>query len=605
MFRTSIIARSIKVLSNVDQKRILAVLAIQILFGLLDLVGVALVGILGALAVTGVQAKMPGDRVSAALEFLNIDGYTIQQQATFIGLIAATILILKTLFSIIFVRKTVFFLSRRSAKISSELLERVFSQPLVSVQSRSIQDTLYVVTAGVDAITLGVLNTAVLMISDLSLLIILAIGLYAVDPLVAISSMLTFTAIALLLYRLLQVRAVRLGYEQRNLSVESSEKILEVLHSYREIIVRNRRQYYANELGKLRFRLADVNAERAFMPNISKYAIETTVVIGTLAIAGLQFYLNDASRAIAVLSVFMAASTRISPAILRLQQGAVLIKSSIGSAGPTLDLIEELRDAKLSNEGIDRPNFNHADFSGEICLKSVSMTYQSKNVPAVKEITLRIKPGQVVAFVGPSGAGKTTVIDLILGVLEADIGEVQIENMAPLEAIRKWPGSIGYVPQDVMISNGTIRQNVCLGYPTDQFDDAPVWAALEIAQLADFVKGLPNGLDTQVGDRGAQLSGGQRQRLGIARAMFTKPRLLVLDEATSALDGTTEASISEAVHQLKGGVTIVLIAHRLSTVRESDVIHYMEEGKILKSGSFEEIKMAIPEFAEQARLMGL
>jgi ABC-type multidrug transport system fused ATPase/permease subunit len=605
MFRTSIIARSIKVLSNGDQKKVIAVLVIQILFGLLDLAGVALVGVLGALAVTGVQAKMPGDRVAAVLEFLNLDGYKLQQQAMVIGLIAATILILKTLFSIIFVRKTVFFLSRRSAKISSELVERVFSQPLVSVQSRSMQDTLYAVTAGVDAITLGVLNTTVLVISDLSLLAILALGLYAVDPVVAVSSMLTFGAIAFLLYRLLQVRAVRLGYEQRNLSVESSEKILEVLNSYREIIVRNRRQYYASELGKLRFRLADVNAERAFMPNISKYAIETTVVLGTLAIAALQFYLNDASRAIAVLSVFMAASTRISPAILRLQQGAVLIKSSIGSAGPTLDLIEELRDAKLSNEGIDQLKFNHADFSGEISLKSVSMTYQSKNVPAVKEITLRIKPGQVVAFVGPSGAGKTTVIDLILGVLEADIGEVQIENMPPLDAIRKWPGSIGYVPQDVMISNGTIRQNVCLGYSTDQFDDDPVWAALETAQLADFVKGLPNGLDTQVGDRGAQLSGGQRQRLGIARAMFTKPRLLVLDEATSALDGTTEASISEAVHQLKGGVTIVLIAHRLSTVRESDVIHYMEDGKILKSGTFEEIKMVIPKFAEQARLMGL
>ena len=605
MFKNSIIARSVRILSKSDRKRILVVLAIQIFLGLLDLAGVALVGILGALAVNGVQAKVPGNRVATALDFLQIENYSLQQQATIIGLLAATTLILKTVFSIIFVRKTVFFLSRRSAKISSELVEQVFAQPLVRVQSRSMQDTLYIVTAGVDAITLGVLNTTVLIISDFSLLIILAFGLYIVDPVVAVSSLLTFIAIALLLYRLLQVRAVRLGHEQRSISVESSEKILEVLNSYREVIVRNRRSYYASELGKLRYRLADVNAERAFMPNISKYAIETTVVLGTLGIAALQFSLNDASRAIAVLSVFMAASTRISPAILRLQQGAVLIKSSIGSAGPTLDLIEELKELSSTNEGIDPLKFDHTGFSGEIDLKAVSLTYPSKKIPAVNGVTLHINPGQVVAFVGPSGAGKTTVIDLILGVLEADNGEVQIENMSPLEAIRKWPGSIGYVPQDVMISNGTIRQNVCLGYSLEEVDDDAIWNALEIAQLADFVRGLPHHLDTPVGDRGAQLSGGQRQRLGIARAMFTKPRLLVLDEATSALDGATEASISEAVHNLKGGVTIVMIAHRLSTVRESDLIHYMEDGRILKSGTFDEIRVAIPEFAKQARLVGL
>jgi ABC-type bacteriocin/lantibiotic exporter with double-glycine peptidase domain len=156
-----------------------------------------------------------------------------------------------------------------------------------------------------------------------------------------------------------------------------------------------------------------------------------------------------------------------------------------------------------------------------------------------------------------------------------------------------------------MISNGTIRQNVCLGYSPEEVNDQAIWEALEIAQLANFVKELRNGLETQVGDRCAQLRAGQRQRLGIARAMFTKPKLLVLDEATSALDGATEASISEAVHLLKGGVTIVMIAHRLSTVRESDVIFYMRDGRIDMAGTFEEIRTAIPEFAIQAKLMGM
>lgn len=605
MFTNSVIGRSLRILSAKDRKKIIAVIVIQISFGLLDLLGIALVGILGALAITGVQAKGPGNRVSTALQILQIEDHSLQSQATIVGLLAATLLITKTILSVIFVRKTVFYLSRRSADISANLISKVLSQPLIKVQARSMQQTLYTVTSGVDSIAMGVLNTSVLIISDTSLLIILGIGLFVVDPIVALSTLLVFSGIAYLLYRLMQLRAIQLGEEQRLISIESSEKILEVLNSYREIVVRNRRSFYSRELGKLRFKLADVIAERAFMPNISKYVIEITVVVGSLAIAGLQFAVNDAARAVAVLSVFMAASTRISPAVLRLQQGAINIKSSVGSAGPTLDLIEELEDISSGREKVDDLVFVHDGFVGDIELEDITLTYPTKRVPAVRNVSIQIKQGQVVSLVGPSGAGKTTMIDIILGVLKPDSGRVKIQGDDPLKAIQLWPGAIGYVPQDVMISNGTIRQNVCLGYSVSEVPEERIWQALEVAQLSDFVRNLPDGLDTHVGDRGAKLSGGQRQRLGIARAMFTKPKLLVLDEATSALDGSTEASIAEAVHNLKGGVTIVMIAHRLSTVKESDVIHYLNEGELVMSGSFEELRKSIPEFDKQAKLMGI
>lgn len=605
MFSNSIVVRAVNLLAKSDRRKIIAVILIQIAFGLLDLAGVALVGVLGALAITGIGSRGPGNRVSSVLEILHIQNHSLQSQATILGLLAAALLISKTIFSVFFVRRTVFFLSRRSAAISANLISRVLAQPLIQVQSRSMQQTLFTVTSGVESIAMGILNTLVLIISDTSLLVILGAGLFIVDPLVAFSTLLVFTSIAFLLYRLMQVRASKLGERQREISIESSEKILEILNSYREIVVRNRRNYYAREIGKLRFDLADVLAERAFMPNISKYVIEVTVVLGSLAIAGLQFAINDASHAIAVLSVFLAASTRISPAILRLQQGAVNIKSHIGTAGPTLDLIEELAVLKQNVEKIDNLVFKHNGFNAEISLDNISLTYPGKSLPAVKDVSLQIGTGEVAAFVGPSGAGKTTIIDVILGVLEPDKGLVSIGNLKPLDAIKRWPGAIGYVPQDVMISNGTIRQNVCLGYSHEEIPDEAIWDALEIAQMSDFVRDLPNGLDTHVGDRGAKLSGGQRQRLGIARAMFTKPRLLVLDEATSSLDGSTEASISNAVHGLKGGVTVVIIAHRLSTVKESDTIHYLESGKLLKSGTFDELRKSIPEFDKQAQLMGL
>ncbi len=605
MFKNSIVARSLRVLPKVDRKKLFVVVFVQISFGLLDLAGVALVGILGALAITGAQSRPPGNRVSEALQILHIDQQNLQTQATIIGLMAAGLLISKTLLSVIFVRKTLFFLSRRSASVSTNLISRVLAQPLLQVQTRSMQQTLYGVTTGIDSIIIGVLNTTVLIVSDISLLAILAAGLFIVDPAVALSTFLVFSSVGYLLFRLLQVRAIKLGEEQRVLSIESSEKTLEVLNSYREIVVRNRRSFYASEFGRIRFDLADVEAERNFMPNISKYVIEVTIVLGSLSIAAVQFAVNDAARAIAILSVFTAASARIAPAVLRLQQGAIAIKSNIGSASPSLDLIEEFAHLNSETIDIDKLDLLHKGFNASIELQDLTFSYPTKVQPAVNSISLTIHPGEVVAFVGPSGAGKTTVIDLILGVLEPDFGTAKIQGLKPLQAIQRWPGAIGYVPQDVMISNGTIRENVSLGFSINEFTDEDIWRALEVAQLSDFVRELPDQLDSKVGDRGTKLSGGQRQRLGIARAMFTRPKLLVLDEATSSLDGTTEASITDAVHNLKGGVTIVMIAHRLSTIKESDTVYYISDGRLQMSGTFEEVRKAIPEFDEQAQLMGL
>jgi ATP-binding cassette, subfamily B, bacterial PglK len=605
MFRESVILRSVRILSRQDQKKVVLVLFIQVIFGFLDLAGVALVGVIGGLAITGVQGVKPGNRIYSFLEFLGIESFPLQTQVTILGVAAAFLLIAKTILSVVFVRKTIFFLSRRSAQISTELISRVLQQSFVKLQSRSMQETLFLVTSGVNAIAMGVLSTSVLIISDTSLLIILSLGLFVVDPIVALSTLLVFSCISYILYRLLQVRAKNLGEESKEVSIQSSEKILEVLNSYREIVVRDRQNYYARLLGGLRFRLADVSAETTFMPNISKYVIEITVVLGSLIIAAVQFILKDAAQAFAVLSVFMVASTRISPAILRLQQGAVSIKTTLGAAIPTLDLIEELSEYPLPDTQIKELDLNHQGFVGGVEVKDVTFTYPQNRDPAISGVSLQVKPGQIVSFVGSSGAGKSTLIDSILGILEPEFGTITIQGLPSRDAIKKWPGAIGYVPQDVLITNGTILENVCLAYPINQIDVADVWRALQIAHLADFVNSLPNGLNTQVGDRGTKISGGQRQRIGIARAMYTNPKLLVLDEATSSLDGVTESIITEAIQALKGDVTILLIAHRLSTVKESDVIHYLSGGKLLASGTFEQVRNSVPEFNLQAESMGL
>ena len=593
------------VLTHSDQKKVFLVTFVQISMGALDLLGVIAIGILGALSVTGLQSHTPGSRIGTLLRFFHLSNAPFQIQATVIGSAAVILLVGRTLLSIYFTRRMLFFLSRRGAVISATLISRLLSQPLLVVQSRTSQETLYAITAGVNIITLQILATGVVMASDISLLLVMGIGLFAVDPTTAFGTFLVFGVIGYSLYQFMHVRAGKLGHESTLLSIKSSEKIVEVFASYRELVVRNRRDYYAREIGKLRFDLANTLAEQNFMPYVSKYVIETAVVVGALILGAAQFVLYDATHAVATLAIFLAAGTRIAPAVLRVQQGAITIKNGVGGATQTLNLIDMLGNSPLVENVDDTVDTAHEGFNSEIQVKGARLTYPGKLVPAISDIDLLIPSGASVAFVGPSGAGKTTIIDVILGVLYPDEGGVLISGIPPLFAIAKWPGAISYVPQDVVIVGGTIRENVALGFPREAATDDLVMSALKVAHLDKFVVALPNGVDTEVGERGTDMSGGQRQRLGIARAMFTRPHILVLDETTSSLDGETEANISEAIHALRGSTTVVMIAHRLSTVRNADIVVYLAEGKIMAKGTFEEVRNSVPDLDRQAKLMGL
>ena len=596
---------SLDILPIGDRRKLFLITLVQIFLSLLDLVGVLAIGFLGALSVSGIQSKTPGTRASSLLSFLGISNLTFQQQAAMLGFFAVAVLTLRTVLSILFTRRILFFMSRRGALISSDLISKFLSLPLLTIQKWSIQAGIYAVTGGVQIIVLQVLALLVVLISDISLLIILIAGLFIVDPITALCTIVIFGSVSFALYLFMHVRAGRIGSINARLSIQSSEKVAEVFSSYRESVVRNRRDFYAREIAKTRFLLADASAEIGFMPYISKYIIESSVIVGAVLIGGVQFLMADSSHAVATLAVFVAAGSRIAPAVLRIQQGSISIKSNLGMAMPTLNLIAFLKEVSASPSVDDEIPLNHQDFEPKVIASNITFTYPEGESENLSEINFEANAGEIIALVGPSGAGKTTLVDVLLGIIKPDDGNVLISNLPPLEAIEKWPGAIAYVPQDVLIINGSIRENVALGYPLENATDKLVNDALRIASLADFVDSLPDALETNLGERGARLSGGQRQRIGIARALFTKPKLLVLDEATSSLDAMTEESISNDIKNLKGTTTVIVIAHRLSTVKDADRVVYIEQGRILAVGTFDEVRSLVPDFDNQARLTGI
>jgi ATP-binding cassette, subfamily B, bacterial PglK len=604
-YEIGILKKSLTLLSQRDRKILVLSAAIQIFLSFLDLAGIALIGILGALSVNGVQSRAPGNRVSQALELLRIDSFSFQTQAATLAILASALLLSRTLLSMYFSRRAMFFLSRRGANISLDLLSRLLNQNILDINSRTTQSTIYALTSGVSSLTLTIIGGSINLVADMALLTVMSIGLFVVDPILATCTFLLFGLILLILYKRLHLRVRRLGEAEANLSIESNNKIAEILSSYRENVARGRRSHYAKLIGSYRIQLAGTQAELSFLPNVSKYVVELAIVLGALVISAVQFQSQDATQAIGTLSVFLAAGTRIAPAVLRIQQAALTFKSASGSLRPTLDLIDSLREVSpINNESTDLDDI-HFGFEPKIKMKDVSFRYPGATDSALQNISLEVFEGETIAIVGSSGAGKTTLVDIILGILMPTSGTVHVSNEIPLIAISKWPGAISYVPQDVFIANGSVLENVIMGFDSASAHLENVDAALRLAHLEAHINNLPSGIGSKVGERGTSLSGGQRQRLGIARALYTKPKLLVLDEATSALDGQTEADISNSIQGLRGEVTLVVIAHRLSTIKSADRIYYLEDGKMAAVGTFAEVRAQIPNFDQQAKLMGL
>jgi ABC-type bacteriocin/lantibiotic exporter with double-glycine peptidase domain len=605
LFKFTEIKKVLLLLEKKDRLKLFFVLMVNTFLAFLDLFGVALIGITSAILIRGLQGLTAGDQVSRFLEIVNLDELPQRNLLLILGATAIFFFIIKTILSVYFLRRTLRYMSIRNAQISSSLVSKMLNRPVERIYSKSIQHQIYNVTGGVERLVGGAVTNLVVIASDLVLLLVILIGLMLVDPVTSISTFFVFTGIGFLLYFLLHKRVATLNNKFIYESIYFSQKVSEGINSFRDLFIKCGREFYVNEIRKTKMKLAGYDAEIKFLPNISKYTIEISVILGIAVVAGIQFYLFDSNRAIAVISVFLAASTRIAPAIIRLQQNVITVKASLAGAKPTFELIEELNGVKELEKTETLVTTNHKDFSPRVNLKNLKFTYADAINDTIQDISLDVSEGKFIAFVGPSGGGKSTLVDLVLGLLAPSSGSITISGLKPVEAIRRWPGSIGYVPQEVFIENSTVKENICLGFNSELVPDELVWQALDLADLSEFAKGLEGQLSFRISDAGKNLSGGQRQRLGIARALLTKPKIVIFDEATSALDAETENRVSESILKLTGECTVIFIAHRLSVVRSADMIYYIDKGKIVSQGTFEELRKLNADFNNQANFMGI
>ena len=609
----SAVRRAIRLLPPGRRKLLALAAAVQLSLGLLDLLGIALVGLLGAVAVSGIGTGSLPTQVTSLLANFGLEGLTISRLSVIVAAVAVLILVLKTVLSALMTRRITRFLANRQAEVSASLARRFLRRPLADVQLWTTPEAIYALGTGVGAATVSLLGASIVVASELFLFLIVGIALLAYDPLLTIGTIILFSVIVFILQTVLGRWSSRNAQVMTDSSIDTLTAVSEALSTYREATVLNRRDLYVGRYEALIGRYSSANATSAYIMEVPKYVLETVLYISVLALAAVQFLTRDLASAAATVALFLAAGSRVVPAMLRLQGAGITIRNAAVQAQPTFflaDYLDSTSDDSAQEHLSARVIHDHIEsgypgFDATIEVHEVTLTYSDASDPALVNASLSVKAGQSIALVGSTGAGKSSLADVILGVMQPQLGTVLISGETPRAAISRWPGAISYVPQTVSLVFGSIRDNVALGLPPEVIDDDLAWEALERAHLASFLRDNREGLDTKIGERGFRLSGGQRQRLGIARALYTRPKLLVLDEATSALDAETEQAIIQTLSELEGKVTTITVAHRLATVRRADVLLYLQHGVVVASGTFDEVRNVVPDFDRQAELLGL
>ena len=438
-------------------------------------------------------------------------------------------------------------------------------------------------------ITSGIVQPVMRMNAKVVLAIFISVGLLIYNPLVALGGLVIFILAYFLLYKLVRKTLATNGYKLSQVATTRFRLMNEGFGGIKDVLLLDRSYDFVKRFensGKIFARAQSVNMSLTQVPRYFMELIAFGTMIG-LVLVLVKLHQGNLGAVLPILAVYALAAFKLLPALQQIYGSITQIKgSSAAFESVKDDLLQSNNNKIIKTEAVPV----QMKLEKNITLKNIKFNYPNKSRPAVDGVTMTIPANGVVGLVGSSGSGKSTLIDLLLGLLIPQQGELYIDDICITEDNKRaWQNTLGFVPQSIFLSEGSIAENIAFGVPAAEIDMQQVNKAIELSHLKELMEQLPDGMNTKVGERGVQLSGGQRQRIGIARALYHEADVLIFDEATSALDGITEKIVMDAIHEFSGKKTIVMIAHRLKTVQKCDIIYLMDKGKIVDQGTFEEL----------------
>lgn len=530
-----------------------------------------------------------GGIAGSVFRVLHLHGSDRYRTALILLVITSTLFVARSLLSVLGLWLSAGAANAAQLGLISRLLTGHARAPQLLRLEQNSSQTLRTIMSAVDQVVTGVVSSSVALLANCAVAVAVALGLVLSSPYVAVAATGYFSLICFLWIRTVRDGMNRRGRLVQELSAERYRLVMQGLSAAKELQLRGRALFYADAA------VAKTRGINAAMRVVSvangslRYMLETSLVLGAVLVVVVAGAASGRNAVLPAVGLVMAGAFRLLPALNQI----LALTNSVQFGRGAIDFVEhELATFGAYASPTDATSALEATphrLERGVHLDDVWFRYPTRDAPAIRGLSFEIVAGESFGIIGKTGSGKSTLLDVILGVLEPDRGLVSVDGIPLGDRREEWQRSIGYVPQDVYLVDDTLRANVALGWYSDGVDEERVIEAIRLAELDDVVANLPDGLDTRVGERGVRLSGGQRQRVGLARALYTQPSVLVLDEATSNLDQVTERQIVETLTELRGGLTMIVVTHRIASVRNCDRILYLEEGSIRALGSFETV----------------
>ena len=517
-----------------------------------------------------------------------------------------TLFATKAVFSVLFARQLAHLVAHVEAKATLVVAETIFGSNIDGAKTNTREEVVFAVQTGSAAAFTGILNAASTIISEVVLFAIVIIGFFVVSPLTTLLTLVYFGIIATVIHLLFGKVMTRTGEKSLEGILDANTAIGDLISVFREASVSGVKSHFMKRIYEGKSIAAANAATQTYVLGLPRHIIEIALLVGVALFVLAEMAVGDVSGGLGRLGVFLSGGFRLTAALLPLQAALMSMRGLAPHAKKAHDILSRAKYRKNWQDSFPTVNGEPEVLQPSppigIKIEEISYLYPDANEEAVRNVNFEVAPGTQVALIGASGSGKSTIADLICGVIEPTKGKISFFHNKFVE-VGRGDIKIGYVPQEPSLISGTIAENVALGLSPRQIDRVQVLRCLEDSHLGGIVEQLPEGIDTNVGNYKDVLSGGEIQRLGLARALYYRPNILVLDEATSSLDASSEAEIYKAIDGLRGNVTVLVIAHRLNSIQRSEVVHFVEQGQISTSGTFKDLLENNPTIARMVNLM--